>query len=171
MAIIEGMICGKNQSPVSRHFWTMNNIQQAIKWNLGINFYSYLLYMLKSANFKISAHFWGIWGYKITWKTFSHKSVFKFYNSIFYDPTPVCMADTFYISFILTAVPFYLFSKVKSNLIRMFKTILFSVILVIFFLLKIGNDMYSMLVGPIPQLSEFPKSILFSYLYIWSSPN
>lgn len=81
------------------------------------------------------------------------------------------MADTFYISFILTAVPFYLFSKVKSNLIRMFKTILFNVILVIFFLLKIGNDIYSMLVGPIPQLSEFPKSILFSYLYIWSCLN
>ena len=50
------MICGKNQSTVSRHFWTTNNIQQAIKWNLGINFYSHLLYILKSANFNNSAH-------------------------------------------------------------------------------------------------------------------
>ena len=48
----------------------------------------------------------------------------------------------------------------------MFKTILFGVILAIFFPSKIGNDMYSMLLGPIPQLSEFPKSILFSYIYV-----
>lgn len=61
MAIIEGMICGKNQSPVSRHFWTMNNIQQAIKWNLGINFYSYLLYMLKSATLR-SQHIFKVFG-------------------------------------------------------------------------------------------------------------
>lgn len=113
--IIEEMLCGKNQPPVSRHFQTANNIQQAIKWNLGNNFYSYPLYLLKSANFKISASFSGIQGCGITWKHFSRKSVLKFYNSIFYDPAPNLYHRHFYISFFLTAVAFYTYFQ-KRNL-------------------------------------------------------
>lgn len=123
--IIEEILCGKNHSLASRHFQIVNNIQQAIKWNLGNNFYSYLLYFLKSANFKILASFSGIQDCGITWKHFSHKSVLKFYNSIFYDPASNLYGRHF-LHFILldSSGPLHLFSKQKSNHMRKFKTTL-----------------------------------------------
>lgn len=95
MASIEGTICSKNQSPVSTHFWTTNNIQQAIKWNLGINFYSHLLYILKSANLRTQHIFKGFGAVKLHERLSLINLFLNLLTPIFYDPTPVYMADTF----------------------------------------------------------------------------